>query len=73
MTVNRLKIACIKRGVKMDALAKHFGINKSALSRYSTGKRHFPPDLLQRIAEFLGCEPEQLLPDDSDEDELKIA
>jgi transcriptional regulator with XRE-family HTH domain len=74
---NRLKIACLERGMKMSDLAKQFDLTKSALSHYSSGRRQFPPDLLKQIADFLGCDPEALLPDEqaaaSDEESTTLS
>jgi transcriptional regulator with XRE-family HTH domain len=62
MTVNRLRIICIQRGVRMDAVAAHVGVSKHTLSHYSNGRRPFPEDLQRQIAAYLGVEPADILP-----------
>lgn len=53
------------RGQTVTAAAEHVGIERTLMSRCFAGTRSFPMELLPRLADFLECDPYELLgPDD---------
>ena len=62
--INRLKIACMRRGITMKSLAQQLGVSETKLSLMSTGKRIFHYDIRAEAATILRCDPADLLPDE---------
>ena len=55
----KLYIQCAKNGFNFGDLAKV--LNVSRVTVYGYKKRNIRPDTLNRIAQALNCEPEELL------------
>lgn len=50
-----------ERGQKVTAAAEFVGLERTYMSRCFAGTRKFPMELLPRLAEFLDCDPYELL------------
>jgi len=48
-----VNIARIRAGIKQKELATRLGLNQKTLSAYELGRRKFPPEVVQRILDFL--------------------
>lgn len=47
-----------------EQIAEYLGINRSTYSNYELGEREMPFDLLERIADLLGCDLTVLMEED---------
>ncbi|MBQ8608199.1 MAG: helix-turn-helix transcriptional regulator [Bacteroidaceae bacterium] len=47
-----------------EQVAEYLGINRSTYSNYELGEREMPFDLLERIADLLGCDLTVLMEED---------
>lgn len=54
----------ILAGLQQKELAEMAGISKAQISRLELGRTGTSPDVLRRLAEALGCEPADLMPDE---------
>ena len=61
MKPTRLKKAIFESGLCQADIAAAIGVSESALSRYSTGRRDIPQEIVQRIAGVLGVSPDTLV------------
>lgn len=52
-----LRKARIDRGLLLKDMAEGIGVSSAHLSTIETGKRHVTPDLISRLAVFLGLKP----------------
>jgi transcriptional regulator with XRE-family HTH domain len=43
-----------QNGIKQHEIAKHIGVNFTTMSRYESGKRKIPFDLIEKYADYLG-------------------
>lgn len=58
--MNRIREIRTKKRITMTALAKAAGISAPYLHDIEVGNRNGSPDTMDRIAEALGVEPEEL-------------
>lgn len=58
--LRRLRFAA---GLTLTELSGRSGVDLGSLSRYENGKRNPSPRSLARLAEAIGCEPIDLMPD----------
>lgn len=56
----RLKNARLQRGLRIVDVAAAVGVSASLLSRIESGKRHMHGPLLERLAEYLNVEAQEL-------------
>src|SRR5690606_4829360 len=57
----RLKAMRMKRGLTQRQMATKLNISPSSIALYETGGRNPDPDMLKRLADFLGCSTDYLL------------
>lgn len=57
----RLKAMRMKRGLTQRQMATKLNISPSSIALYETGGRNPDPDMLRRLADFLGCSTDYLL------------
>lgn len=55
----------IQAGLNQEELAEKAGISTSKMSRIENGRFSAKPDVMVRLAEVLGCEVADLMPDES--------
>ncbi|MFJ6730071.1 helix-turn-helix transcriptional regulator [Streptomyces sp. NPDC091281] len=60
----RLTRRRVEAGLSQNALARKVGVTKQLVSAVSLGKASFSPETLAKVAEALGCEIADLLPED---------
>lgn len=60
----RLTRRRVEAGLSQNALAQAIGVSKQLVSAVSLGKANFSPETLAKVAEVLGCEIADLLPED---------
>ncbi|MEU9208475.1 helix-turn-helix transcriptional regulator [Streptomyces sp. NPDC048415] len=63
----RLRRRRVEAGLSQNALALQVGVTKQLVSAVSLGKANFSPQTLKKVAEVLGCEIADLVPEDDDE------
>jgi transcriptional regulator with XRE-family HTH domain len=63
----RLTRRRVEAGLNQSDLAQAIGVSKQLVSAVSLGKANFSPEKLARVAEVLGCEIADLLPEDDAE------
>ena len=61
MFVNNLKILRRNKGLTQTELGQHFGLSKTAISLYESGKRGMDSDLVKKLADFFDCTTDYLL------------
>lgn len=49
-------------GLSQDALARRAGLSRTSVTNIEMGRQHVSLDVLYRLADGLGAEPRQLLP-----------
>jgi transcriptional regulator with XRE-family HTH domain len=64
LDVRRLKRLRTEKGLSQTALARKAGMTKQMLNAVESGRSHFSPASLARIADALGCEIKELLPEE---------
>lgn len=76
----RLKAMRMKRGLTQRQMATKLNISPSSIALYETGGRNPDPDMLKRLADFLGCSTDYLLgrtdnpdPHAYDEEDAEVA
>ncbi|WAZ20247.1 helix-turn-helix transcriptional regulator [Streptomyces cinnabarinus] len=58
----RLTRRRVEAGLSQNALARAVGVTKQLVSAVSLGKANFSPEVLDKVAQVLGCEIVDLLP-----------
>ncbi len=59
--MNRIKELREKNGILQKELADMMGVNYVSVSKWENGKASPSEENLQKLAEYLGCEPEEIL------------
>lgn len=67
--VTRIKIKRLEKGIPQTELAQKLGIGLNLMSYFESGRAIPPKDLLEKMAEILGCSPEELAQERSNEDD----
>lgn len=62
---SRISLLAKKLGKEHQELARDLGLSKAQLSHYTTGKRKVPSELLQKIVDTYGINPEFLFKEDA--------
>ena len=70
MSISKLKLERMNRGVKQWRLASLVGITQAELSSYEIGRRRCPAHIRYKLAEKLQVKHEQLFPDQKEEVEV---
>lgn len=65
MSANNLKNLRLAKGLTQTELGQHFGLSKTAISLYESGKRGMDGDLVKGLAEFFACTTDYLLQQDA--------
>ncbi|MFF3847977.1 helix-turn-helix transcriptional regulator [Streptomyces sp. NPDC002328] len=63
----RLMRRRVEAGLSQTALARKVGVSKQLVNAVSLGKANFSPETLAKVAEVLGCQISDLLPEDDAE------
>ena len=73
MSENNLKNLRLAKGLTQTELGQHFGLSKTAISLYESGKRGMDGDLVKGLADFFACTTDYLLQQDGYTDSNMIA
>lgn len=65
MSVNNLKKLRLAKGLTQTELGRQFGLSKTAISLYESGKRGMDGELLKGLADFFACTTDYLLQQDA--------
>ena len=58
------------RGFTQADIAPQLGVSRATVAQIETGRRLLKAEDLRRLASFYGCSPSELLPSDTDEQEV---
>lgn len=67
----KIKLKRLEKGMSQVDFAKRLGISPTLVSFYESGKAIPPQKILFKMAEILGCSPEELAQKRSNEDDQR--